>query len=241
KTLMNELLTKGIGHEDFKGTEIGKIPQDWKVGELGDVADINKESREPAKEIPNNKFLYIDIESVEGGTGVIKMVKQILGKEAPSRARRVIHHNDVIMSTVRPYLKAFTIVPKDYNNQICSTGFAVLSCKKDILPHYLLYNLFSKKVIEQCNKMMIGSQYPALGQSQVAKIKIPLASLAEQKHIADILSKVDDIIQKAQENIKKTKALKMMMINQFLTGGLRTAFLDSLQGKRVIYETQVNE
>ncbi|MDP3105181.1 MAG: restriction endonuclease subunit S, partial [Candidatus Methanoperedens sp.] len=39
KTLMNELLTKGIGHEDFKGTEIGKIPQDWKVGELGDVAD----------------------------------------------------------------------------------------------------------------------------------------------------------------------------------------------------------
>jgi len=56
----------------------------------------------------------------------------ILDSTAPSRARRIVRENDVIMSTVRPYLKVFTIVPKEYDGQICSTGFTVLRCKKDL-------------------------------------------------------------------------------------------------------------
>ena len=86
---------------------------------MGDVVKINRQSKDLNREVLDRKFLYIDIESVEGGTGIIKTTKEILGKDAPSRARRVVHQNAVLMSTIRPYLKAFALVSKDYNNQIC--------------------------------------------------------------------------------------------------------------------------
>lgn len=216
----------------FKQTPIGKIPEDWEVVRLEDIVEINKESRDPTRKTPNDKFLYIDIESIEGGAGVIKTIKEIIGKDAPLRARRVVHYNDVIMSTVRPYLKAFAIAPKEYDNQICSTGFAVFTCKEKILPLYLLYALFSRSVIEQCNRMMVGGQYPALNNSQVAKIKIPLPSLLEQRKIAEILSTVDEAIQKVDLMITKTERLKKGLMQELLTKGIgHKEFKDSEVGR----------
>lgn len=172
-----------------------ELPEGWKWVKLAEVARINKEERDPRKE-PDKEFIYIDISSVEGGTGHILRVKKILGKKAPSRARRVIHTDDVIMSTVRPYLKSFTIIPKEFDDQICSTGFAVLSCQEWIIPKYLFYVLFSDIVIHQCNEMMIGAHYPALRFDQVAQIMIPLPPIEEQKRI---VSRLEQLVSRAEE------------------------------------------
>ncbi|SNQ62425.1 restriction endonuclease subunit S [Candidatus Methanoperedens nitratireducens] len=225
--------------EGGRMTEIGKAPEGWKIVRLEDVVEINKESRDPAKETLNDRFLYIDIESIEGGTGVIKAAKELLGKDAPSRARRVVHQNNVIMSMVRPYLKAFALVPRGYNNQICSTGFAVLSCKNVIVPCYLLYTLFSKNVIDQCNKMMVGGQYPALNQSQVAKIEIPLPPLPEQRRIAEVLGTVDNAIQKVGGAIEKTKRLKKGLMQRLLTKGIEHERFKETEVGRVPEEWEV--
>jgi type I restriction enzyme S subunit len=221
KGLMQKLLTKGIGHKEFKDTEIGRIPKEWEVVKLEDAAEINKESIDPVKEAPNETFIYIDIDSIESGTGKIKNPKKILGRNAPSRARRVIHENDVIMSTVRPYLKAFALIPKEYNNQICSTGFAVLTCKNSILPYFLLNVLFSDVVITQCNRMMVGGQYPALNQSHVSCIKIPLPPLSEQQKIAEILFTVDKKLELERKRKEKLERIKKGLMNDLLTGKIR--------------------
>ncbi|MEM3916509.1 MAG: restriction endonuclease subunit S [Candidatus Nitrosocaldus sp.] len=222
KGLMQELLTKGIGHKEYKQTQIGTIPKEWEVAKLKDIVEINKESRDPSKEMPDKTFLYVDIDSVDGGTGKIRNPKRILGKEAPSRARRVIHENDIIMSTVRPYLRAFAIVPRELDNQICSTGFAVLSCRSNIVPYFLLNVLFSDKTINQCNRMMMGGQYPALNQSQVSEIMIPLPSLHEQKRIADIFLSIDKKLE-LEKNEKKSRLerIKQGLMDLLLTGKIR--------------------
>jgi len=233
KALMNELLTGRIRvreengkltlhtETEFQETEIGKIPKEWEVVKLEQVVEINKESIDPIKEIPNETFIYIDIDSIESSTGKIRNPKRILGRSAPSRARRVIHENDVIMSTVRPYLKAFAIVPKEYNNQICSTGFAVLTCKNLILPYFLLNVLFSDNTIAQCNRMMVGGQYPALNQSQVSRIKIPLPPLQEQQKIAEILSTVDKKLEVERNEKAKLERIKQGLMDLLLTGKIR--------------------
>lgn len=218
--VMQKRQNKMISQQQFKQTEIGNIPKEWEVNALKDAVEINRESKDPTREFADKKFFYIDIDSIENGSGIIKAAKKIIGKEAPSRARRLIHYKDVIMSTVRPYLKAFAIVPKEYDNQICSTGFAVLTCKERVLPLYLLYTLFSKPVIEQCNKMMVGGQYPALNTSQVEKIQLPLPPLAEQKKIAEILSAVDKAIEKVDKSIEKTQRLKKGLMQELLTRGI---------------------
>ncbi|MEM3887068.1 MAG: restriction endonuclease subunit S, partial [Thermoplasmata archaeon] len=218
--LMRELLTKGIGHKEFKDTEIGRIPKEWEVVKLEEAVKINRESIDPTR-FPDDEFLYVDIESVENNTGVICDAKKIRGKEAPLRARRVLHYNDVIMSTVRPYLKAFAIIPKELDNQICSTGFAVLSCGEEVVPRYLLYTIFSDMVINQCTRMMVGGQYPALNESQVAEIKVPLPPLLEQQKIAEILSTIDKKLELERKRKEKLERIKKGLMNDLLTGKRR--------------------
>ena len=221
KGLMQELLTKGIGHKEFKDTEIGRIPKDWEVVELEEVVEINRKSIDPAKEAPDDTFIYIDIDSVESGTGKIRNPKRILGKDAPSRARRVVHENDVIMSTVRPYLKSFAIVSKEYDGQLCSTGFAVLTCMDNLLPHFLLYVLFSDNVITQCNRMMIGGQYPALNQSHVSRIKISIPPITEQQKIIEILLAVDNKIDLEKNKRTRLERIRQGLMDLLFTGKVR--------------------
>lgn len=177
----------------------------WEWKNLTQVCKIDCESRNPSVAAPNEEFAYIDISGIESGTGKIREVKKILGKDAPSRARRVIHTNDVIMSTVRPYLKSFAIIPEEYDNQMCSTGFAVLSCGQSMLPKYLLYGLFWDGVIDQCNKMMIGAHYPALNSRQVAEIRIPVAFIAEQRSIITCLDRLQEKVEMLKQTQSKTK------------------------------------
>lgn len=217
---------------NFKETPVGEIPKEWQVVRLGDITEIDKESKDRARETPNETFTYIDIDSIEQGTGKIRHPKRILGRNAPSRARRVIYENDVIMSTVRPYLKAFAMVTKEYDKQICSTGFGVLSCRASILPYFLLSVLFSEAVISQCNRMMMGGQYPALNQSQVSQINIALPPLLEQQKIAEVLSTVDEAIQKTSKVIAKTERLKKGLMQKLLTKGIGPKeFKDTEVGK----------
>lgn len=205
--------------EGYKKTELGVIPEDWRIFQIDQLANINRESRDPKKKF-EEFFNYIDIDAVENGTGLIKNPKRLFGKEAPSRARRVIHKDDVIMSTVRPYHKAFALVPNLYDNQICSTGFAVLSCGKNLDPKYLLQYLFSDTVIDQCISMMGGGQYPALNTTQVSKIKITLPPLPEQQKIASILLKVDEQIEQTEQIIERTEILKTGLMQKLLTKGI---------------------
>jgi len=80
------------------------------------------------------------------------------------------------------------LVPAEYNGCVCSTGFAVLRCGKKILPTFLLHSLFSKAVIDQCNKMMTGGQYPAINSSQVSEITLVLPPILEQQKMSQVLS-----------------------------------------------------
>jgi len=221
KGLMQELLTKGIGHKEFKDTEIGRIPKEWEIKRLSDVTEINKEAKDLPADYSNNRFFYIDIDTVENNTGNIRQAKEIIGKDAPSRARRVVHYNDVIMSTVRPYLKAFAIILESHDSYICSTGFAVLTGKELLNPHYLLYMLFSKVVITQCNKMMVGGQYPALNSQQVSQIVIPVPSVFEQKKIANVLCTLDRRLEQLRRKKGKFEKIKRGLMNDLLTGKKR--------------------
>ncbi len=226
KGLMQELLTKGIGHKEFKNTELGKLPKGWDIRQLYEVVYINRESVDPARDFPSIPFIYIDIDSVENETGLIKAPKEILGKNAPLRARRVVHHNDVIISTVRPYLRAFAIIPAKYDKQICSTGFAVLSCKEVLLPYFLFHVAFSEPFIAQCNRMMVGGQYPALNSSQVSRLKLPLPSIAEQSKIAEILNKIDERLEALRNRKEGLEKVKKGLMEDLLTGKKRVKLED---------------
>ena len=110
----------------FKHTEIGMIPEDWEVKIVGDLVKINECTIN--KNYNAADIEYIDTSSVDKGHLV--ETQKLKLEEAPSRAKRRIKDNDILISTVRPNLKHFFFVKKSRNNLVGSTGFAVISSKK---------------------------------------------------------------------------------------------------------------
>lgn len=145
---------------------------------------INTENRNPER-TPDDEFVYVDLSCV--GLNVIDGAKTIKGRDAPSRARRVIREGDVLLSTVRPYLCGHAVVPEYLNNQICSTGFSVLRCPQTVNPMFLYYMLTSPQVIGQFHSCMRGAHYPALKDEHVQKLLIPELDREEQDRIVEKL------------------------------------------------------
>jgi type I restriction enzyme S subunit len=81
---------------------------------------------------------YIDISSVDELGNCAEPQPMEFGK-APSRARRIVRDGDLLVATVRTYLRAITHVEHAGANLICSTGFAVLTAGPRVLPRYLFY------------------------------------------------------------------------------------------------------
>ena len=160
------------------------IDPSWPMVELNDVCEINPETIDPDIAFPGKRIFYIDISSVENGTGRLLNYNEIASSEAPTRARRLVRSGDVLLSTVRPNLKAFALLRTVSERSIASTGFAVLRSHSDSLaPAFLLYCVFSDNAVEQMVGMMGRGAYPSINQTDVASIRIPLPPLETQRAI----------------------------------------------------------
>lgn len=202
--------------------------QENKCGIISNIMDsdleINREYRNPAAVNPDEDFLYLDISNVESKTGRILEAKKIKGYNAPSRARRVIRTNNVLFSTVRPYLRSFTIVPSFLDNQICSTGFAVFSCPKSINPKFLFYHFLSPFFIEQCEAKMRGGHYPAINDTNLKKLKLVIPDITEQNSIVAYLGN----LQEKTGNIKRLQLETQSELDALTPSILAKAFRGEL-------------
>lgn len=179
-----------------------ELQDGWKIVKLGEVCEINPESADPAELFGKTTFTYIDISSVENGTGKVDFSNIINTDEAPSRARRIIRNNDILISTVRPNLKAFSFLENLPEKSLASTGFAVLRSKNKILPKYLYTMVFSDNVVNQMIAQMGKGAYPSINSSDVENIFIPLPPLSVQERIVAKIEAERKIIEGCRELIK---------------------------------------
>lgn len=159
------------------------------------------------------KLKYIDIASIIapkklGDLSTYSFV------EAPSRARRIVKKNDLVISMVRPYLKAFVQIKTDEPNLIASTGTAIVYANKNISNDYVFHTLFSKDFIAHCENRMNGTNYPAITSSDLGEFSIPLPNFEVQIKLADDLNKIDDTIVQLDSQIVFSQKLKQGLINE---------------------------
>ena len=176
--------------------------KEWEIKKLGEVI-VKTETIDPTKN-PNIEFNYIDVSSVNKETKVIENTTIILGKNAPSRARKLIRTNDVIFATVRPTHSRVALITNEYNEQVCSTGYFVLRGKDFIDNQYLFYFLLTNEFNVQMEKLQKGASYPAVTDFEVRSIFIRYPkSLPEQQRIVSILDEVFSSIEQAKENLQR--------------------------------------
>ena len=204
--------------EGFKMTELGALPEEWDVVRLGDVTEKTKQ-KDP-KKTPEWKFKYVDVSSISRGALKIAECKLCQGKDAPSRAKRLVKNKDVIFATVRPTLKRLTLINEEFDGEICSTAFCVLRATENILnPLYLFYAVQRDVFIDEFEKVQRGASYPAITDSDVKNQKIPLPPPPEQHRIAAVLSAVQDAKEKTEAVIAAAKSLKKSLMRHLFTYG----------------------
>ena len=145
----------------------------------------------------------------------------IIGKDAPSRARRVIRTGDVIVSTTRPNLNAVAVVPFDLDGQICSTGLCVLRPNRLALDsRYLYYYTTHETFVSSLSGLVNGAMYPAITDKQVFDQTIPLPPLGEQQRIVAALetqmAAVERARKAAEEMLEAVKALNASLLRKWL-------------------------
>ena len=181
--------------------------------------DINTLTLNPTSCWKDEFFTYVDIDSVGKGDGNISFDKKILGKDAPSRARRVAEDRTVIVSTVRPYLKGFAYIDSVPDKTIFSTGFALLKSKnEDTYISKLLYYLFmySDDLIKQMETAMPKAAYPSINQEDIDNFKIPLLTIDEQERIVAQIEELELEITKARTLIENAAIEKQAILDKYL-------------------------
>ncbi|WP_367109363.1 restriction endonuclease subunit S [uncultured Psychrobacter sp.] len=180
--------------------------ESWKSTTLENVAELN-----PSNPGLPNKFIYIDLESVQDS--MLLNRKETSTANAPSRAQRLLEYEDVLFQTVRPYQKNnFFFLLKDDHNYVASTGYAQLRAfeSASYLNQYIYNERFVSRVLEHC----AGSNYPAISSKNLAKISVEIPSLPEQQKIANCLSSLDDSIDAETQQLESLKTHKAGLLQQ---------------------------
>ncbi|MFN7741715.1 MAG: restriction endonuclease subunit S [Cyanobacteriota bacterium] len=201
---------------------LGEVPEHWEEKPLKTVTSINDEVLSESVSI-DHEIEYVDISSVSLANGIERTESVIFG-DAPSRARRIPRDGDVLVSTVRTYLKAIAPVVSPPCNLVASTGFAVVRPQRGIHPGYLKYALQEEHFIQQVISRSTGVSYPAINASDIARIPLSLPKQSEQLAIATFLdretAKIDALIAEQQRLIELLQEKRQAVISHAVTKGL---------------------
>jgi len=190
-SLIHHAVTKGLDPEvelvDSGVEWIGKIPKGWRIDRIKYISKINYDTLSDTSTPKDYEFRYVDIGNVTTGCLVVDPVLMQAGT-APSRAKRHINNGDIILSTVRTYLKAIYFFPEVQGQMVASTGFAQIAPCADVFAQYIYYAMLAENFIQKIEANSNGVSYPAINAWQIGDMYLQLPTFANQQKIATYLN-----------------------------------------------------
>lgn len=229
KGTMNELLTRGVGHTEFKDSPVGRIPKGWEVTRLEGVVSslaggvsVNGENR--AKQ--------------SGEVGVLKVSSVSGGKFIPEE-NKVIIDEDVHRAKLNPTADHILFSRANTPDLVGESGYVENTRMDLFLPDklwmldvkdreavsirwlsYVLASVSTRKAITDVATGTSGSM-KNISKPNLLSIRIPLPQFDEQQRIASILSSIDKNIEEKHRKLEQAKSLKKSLMQDLLTGKVR--------------------
>lgn len=194
----------------FTPDEGGVFPE-WEEVTLGDILEINPKTEEKIAD----EFYYADLASINNG--VFTHGAAINHNEAPGRAQRVVHIDDVLFQSVNAENLGHYHYTKDKELDkqfVASTGFFLLRMKNGCNA-FLYQLLFTKAFNQEVHKYSAGSIYPAINITEFKKIKVRIPkSIEEQRKIAAALAAYDEMIAVKTAKLETWQECKKRMVKE---------------------------
>jgi type I restriction enzyme S subunit len=213
KATMNELLTQGIGHTEFKDSELGRIPKSWEVYELGQLCiftqgvQISLDETLRTNQKGYIRYLYINDFSSDKNLRFIK-------DDFPTK---IVKDEDLVMANTGH--SAGTIFRGKHG--VLSNNAFKISIKKYIKSEYLFHFLSTDNYWFSIGKLFNTAGQPHVGHGNIAKLQFLCPPLNEQDKIISIIQKIDQNMFTKQRKLSQTQSLKKSLMQDLLTGKVR--------------------
>lgn len=183
------------------------------------LAEVNSQSL-PETHPVDAEIEYLDIGAVGHGQILLTPDRMTFGA-APSRARRVVQKGDILVSTVRTYLRAVARIAEPPENLIASTGFAVLRARPDVIePRFLFYWCLSDHFIESVVSKSTGVSYPAINASDLLAMPVFCPPLDVQRRIADMLDVEIEKMEELRSTVNRQQDLLRLRRQALITAAV---------------------
>lgn len=228
KGLLQELLTKGIGHTKFKQTEIGKIPECWQVVSLGSVVEF-----QPGYAFKSREFVEDGDRLLRGSNVGIGVLEWSPGttKYFPTERRYefqeyLLHEHDIVIAMDRPFISAGFKVAR-----VAKTDLPALLLQrvgrfresKNIQSGFLWALMHSHFVEKHLRALEKGTDLPHISRNELESTLIPLPFVMEQQRISEIISACDDSLRSETKRLSQLTNAKAGLLQDLLTGKVRVS------------------
>lgn len=220
KATMNELLTKGIGHTEFKDSEFGRIPKSWEVVTLEEISEalIDYRGKSPPKS--DKGIPLITAKNIR--MGFIKMEPKEFIEETSFNqwmVRGIPKFGDIFFTTEAPL--GFVAMVPEYKHAVGQRVITISPRREIFDPQFLCYQLQGETFQKQLVDSSTGSTVTGIKQSTLRKILLCVLPLSEQQKIIEMVSSIDIRIDQVSIKLTQTQSLKKSLMQDLLTGKVR--------------------
>jgi type I restriction enzyme S subunit len=202
KATMNELLTKGIGHTEFKDSELGRIPKSWEVSLIGEVCEVGTGKKDTQNKMKYGKYpFFVRSQTIERIDSYSFDGEAILTAGDGVGTGKVFHYVNGRF---------------DFHQRV----YKLSHFRGGALGKFLYY-CFSSRFLKQVQQFSARGSVESVRMEMITGMAIPLPSLQEQSKIVDCISAIETNISIGKQKLSQTQSLKKSLMQDLLTGKVR--------------------
>jgi len=223
KGLMQTLLTRGIGHKEYKQTPIGTIPKEWEVNKVSDLFDVltgttpSTRQSEYWNEGTVNWLTPTDLSKLNGKIHIKNSERKITERALQETNLTLMPKGSIIISTRAPVGYVAVLEEPAAFNQGCKG--LIPKKHNGILSEFYCYYLLNKK--QMLENLSSGSTFKELSKERLQNFNMPSPSFTEQKKIAELLLTIDKKLDIERSKKVRLEHIKRGLMDLLLAGKIR--------------------
>lgn len=243
KGLMQQLLTKGIGHTKFKKTEIGEIPEEWEVRRLDDIFEFYGGMPFSRSVLGDEGAFYLHYGDIH------KMNKSAFDTSIDSswlprldiskeeiREYSLLKTGDIVFADASEDTEGIgksVVIINDDNKPFISGLHTIIAREKEVTldDRYKEYCFSNPLVKKQFIRIATGATVYGISKTNIKQIKIPVPPIEEQRTIAKALKGLDNKIRNEKEKLEPLINIKKGLMQALLTGKVRVKVDDEVMSQ----------
>jgi len=215
--LLQELLTRGIGHTEFRETEIGPLPVGWDVRTISALGKVVTGRTPPGSrpELWGDSIPFVTPGDLSDDTHTVSSSQRSLHSMAEA-VIPVVPAGSILVTCIGATIGKHGLAarPVAFNQQI---NAIVASSEHD--PWFVYYVVEASR--ERIRSLAGHQAVPIVNKSLFSSVRVAVPPAAEQSRIARVLRALDDEAAAVTMSISRLQALKSGLLQDLLTGKVR--------------------